>query len=40
MNRSLYMFDYLWFITSKYDEWALVGAWAAIRLNTVYVYPR
>ena len=25
----------LWFIASKYDGWALIGAWAAIRTNTV-----
>ena len=25
----------LWFITSKYEEWELIGAWAVIGLNTV-----
>ena len=27
----------LWCITSKYDGWALIGAWAAIRTNTVVI---
>ena len=27
----------LWFITSKYDRWVLIEAWAAIRMNTVGV---
>ena len=24
-----------WFIASKYNRWALIGAWAAIRTNVV-----
>ena len=27
----------LWLISSKYDGWALIGAWAASRMNTVLV---
>ena len=27
------MVIYLWFITPKYDGWALIGVWAAIRMN-------
>ena len=27
----------LWFIASKYNGWALIGAWAAIRTNTGYI---
>ena len=25
----------LWLIASKYDGWAFIGAWAAIRMNIV-----
>ena len=25
----------LWFIASNYDEWALIGVWAAIRMNMI-----
>ena len=28
----------LWLIISKFDEWALIGAWAAIGRNTVYLW--
>ena len=28
------MVDYFWFKASKYDGWVLIGAWAAIRMNT------
>ena len=27
--------DYLWLIISKFDGWALIGAWADIGTNTV-----
>ena len=38
-NRSGYkQLIILWFITLKYDGWALIGAWVAIGMNTVFVY--
>ena len=29
---------FIWFITSKYDWWALKEAWAAVRMNTVVTF--
>ena len=28
----------LWLIISKFDGWALIGAWGAIRMNTVLYF--
>ena len=31
------MVDYFMVYNFKYDGWALIGAWVAIRRNTVYI---